>query len=168
MRYVIAALCLLFIPACIPEDTGPVDVVTVDTIQVVPAVRKEIIVREIRTSVVTTRTTTVTLPTVASKPRWRPVDVTVYAYCPCKRCCGKWAKYGLTASGGSAWLTGIAADWSVFPKGTVINVPGYGVASVDDKGGDAIRGMAIDIRYSYHWQARKKGVQQMTVYVLEE
>ena len=58
----------------------------------------------------------------------------VTAYCPCERCCGRWAAVPLarrkTASG--AALAGLLFDWRPFvagppsmPFGTLVSVPGY-------------------------------------------
>lgn len=59
---------------------------------------------------------------------------TVYAYCPCAKCCGQWSG-GLTASGtvpeeGRA----VAADWDVLPAGTEIYIEGVGWRVVEDTG----------------------------------
>jgi len=64
------------------------------------------------------------------------VCMEVTAYCPCKRCCGRYAD-GRTASGALADHKLIAAP-SKYPFGTVMEVPGYGRAKVEDRGG-AIR-----------------------------
>ena len=67
----------------------------------------------------------------------------VTAYCPCAKCCGKWAD-GITASGKPVTANGgffCAADKSI-PFGTLIAIPGYNGGKpvpVLDRGG-AIRG----------------------------
>ena len=99
------------------------------------------------------------------KPAHRTFQATVYQYCPCKKCCSSQAR-GLTASGTNAWHRGIAADWRYWPVGTVLYVPGYGEAVVDDKGGK-IKGPAkLDCRRVYHWEAREWGVQTLEVTVI--
>jgi 3D (Asp-Asp-Asp) domain-containing protein len=85
----------------------------------------------------------------------------VSAYCPCARCCGRRA-IGLTATEESAWRPGVAADWGVLKPGTKVTIPGYGVAIVDDKGGK-IKGNRLDVRMTYHWQARQWGIQWLEV-----
>jgi len=80
----------------------------------------------------------------ASQPKITKVRMEVVAYCPCEKCCGKWAKVPLarrkTASGRSLkelidkGILFCAADKSV-PFGTIFEVPGYGRAIVEDRGG---------------------------------
>ena len=64
------------------------------------------------------------------EPEW--IESVATAYCPCERCCGSWALNrpdGIvyTASGAEA-VQGvtIAADWSIYPPGTVLFVEGLG------------------------------------------
>ena len=59
--------------------------------------------------------------------------VVVTGYCSCPECCGANAS-GLTASGTKAQRGTIAADPSIFPFGTQLNVPGYGEGTVEDTG----------------------------------
>ncbi|MHC4871595.1 MAG: hypothetical protein ACYTFY_07105 [Planctomycetota bacterium] len=86
----------------------------------------------------------------------------VTAYCPCYRCCGKFAN-GRTSTRTNAWRQGIASDPSVIPYGTLVSVPGYGSAKVDDTGIAMRRSwknsniIHLDIRFQYHWQARRWG-----------
>ena len=102
-------------------------------------------------------------------PAYKTVLVRVSAYDPCKRCTpGK----GITSTGGSAWLDGAAADPKWLPYGTKITVPGYGTTTVDDTGAamkkrrwkDGIP--RLDVRMTYHWQARQWGVQYLEVKIL--
>ncbi len=93
------------------------------------------------------------------------------AYCPCEKCCGKWAKNrpnGIvyTASGEVAieGLT-VAADWDVLPKGTVIEIENKGFRVVQDKGG-AIKGNRIDIYFESHQEALEFGVQNVLVRII--
>lgn len=51
---------------------------------------------------------------------------------------------GLTFSGDEARVGHVAADLNVFPLGTVLNIPGYGLAIVKDTG-SSIRGNRIDL-----------------------
>ena len=60
---------------------------------------------------------------------------------------------------------GIAADPRVFPLGTVLDVPGYGRAQVDDTG-RAIRGKVIDIRLPDRQAVRRWGVKILEVRIL--
>lgn len=106
-------------------------------------------------------------------------ELLVTGYCNCGKCCGwrrKWfffgepvydygslkgkpKKVGVTASGTVAAKGTIAADPAVYPFGTRIGIPGYGVGIVQDVGG-AIKGAHIDIWFPSHaaaiaWGARK-------------
>ncbi len=93
---------------------------------------------------------------------WTPWDVVVTAYCPCKKCCGPCAD-GRTASGVPAQGKLIAAPKSI-PFGTRIFVPGYGVATVQDRG-KAIRGDRLDVLFETHAEAVRFGRRKVTVLV---
>ena len=84
----------------------------------------------------------------------------VSAYCPCKICCGKWAD-GYTASGKPAVGLIVAAPPNI-AFGTVLKIPGYGVAAVQDRGG-AITGNSLDILFATHPEALNWGVQEIVV-----
>ena len=94
-----------------------------------------------------------------------PIDIrnmTVTAYCPCEKCCGKWAD-GITASGhvikkGDKF---VAADRSI-AFGTTIDIPGYGEVPVLDRGG-AIEGDRLDVYFSTHQEALNWGVKNLKV-----
>ena len=65
---------------------------------------------------------------------WKPLVVTTTAYAPTAEQCDDTP--GDTATGTDARrLYGIAADPRAVPYGTVLRVPGYGDAPVDDTGG---------------------------------
>lgn len=61
----------------------------------------------------------------------------------------------------------IAADWSVFPVGTVLFIEGYGTRTVQDKGA-AVKGNAIDVYFESHEEALVFGRQKVLVYIAEE
>lgn len=86
----------------------------------------------------------------------------VTAYCPCKKCCGDHAD-GITANGYvlQSGDKAIAAP-PEYAFGTVMYVPGYGVARVLDRGG-AIKGDRIDVFFSSHQAALNWGVQMLEV-----
>ncbi len=95
-----------------------------------------------------------------------PVDnslqrVIVTGYCSCPVCCGSNAT-GVTASGKKAQLGTIAADTSIFPFGTKLNVPGYGDGVVEDTG-SRVKGYRIDVWFPTHEQAVKWGSREMFV-----
>lgn len=110
----------------------------------------------------------------------RPVEVSVVAtgYCNCQKCCdwrytwygkpvtksGRPKKVGLTASGTRARRGTIAADTSVYPMGTIIEIPGYGFGRVEDRGG-AIKGQRLDLWFRRHGEALKWGRKNVKVKV---
>lgn len=101
-------------------------------------------------------------PIVEPEIEWLEFEAT--AYCPCEKCCGAWAKNRpsgvvYTASGEVAeeGIT-IAADWSVLPKGIVVEIDGVGTRIVQDKG-EAIKGNRIDIYFLSHQGALEYGRQ---------
>lgn len=121
-----------------------------------------------------------TEPIVEDTVRWfngRPVRpartlwMTVTAYSPDERSCGKWAD-GVTASGKSVWTNAmklVAADADLFPFGSLVSVPGYDngrVVPVLDRGG-AIKGARLDVLYPTHRIAKQWGVQRLPVTVWE-
>jgi len=101
----------------------------------------------------------------------RIIKMKVTAYCPCKKCCGKYAD-GKTSTNRNAWTTlGVAADPKLLPYGTKLKIPGVGIREVDDTGG-AMRRSAekgiyhIDVRFHDHEEAKKFGVKWLDVTVL--
>lgn len=108
---------------------------------------------------------------MTNKPTSRTTNMKVTAYCPCEKCCGKYAD-GFTSTGKNAKKTiGVAADPKLLPYGTRLNIPGLGVLSVDDTGG-AMRQSAkkgiyhIDIRFPNHQEALNWGVKNLSVEIL--
>jgi 3D (Asp-Asp-Asp) domain-containing protein len=103
---------------------------------------------------------------------FRVVQVSVTAYCPCERCCGPRAQ-GLTALETSAWNPGIACDWTWLDPGTVVEIEGYGKYPIDDKGGRMKKKYwrnnipKMDVRMTYHWQARNWGTKLMEVKIYD-
>lgn len=85
----------------------------------------------------------------------------IYDYGPLK---GKPKKVGVTASGGNARHGTVAADPKVFPFGTRLEIPGYGVGIVEDVGG-SIKGRHIDLWFPSHEEARKWGARWLKVKV---
>ncbi len=87
--------------------------------------------------------------------------VVVTGYCSCPRCCGPNAT-GLTASGTRAQIGTMAADTSIFPFGTQLNVPGYGDGVVEDTGA-RVKGYHIDVWFPTHAEAKAWGAREMYV-----
>ena len=105
---------------------------------------------------------------------WHREEVAmVTAYCPCARCCGL-SSPGITSTGKDAWLPGLAADPAYLDYGTRIFVPGYGLSVIDDTGGAMRRHwrrdgiLHIDIRMTYHHEAKRWGKQYLRVKIYEE
>ena len=110
-------------------------------------------------------------PRRSQKPEPEWIEATATAYCSCEICCGEWAlnrPNGIvyTASGAEA-VQGvtIAADWSIYPPGTVLFVEGLGEMIVQDRGG-AIQGQKIDVYFESHADARQFGRQNVRFYIV--
>lgn len=88
---------------------------------------------------------------------------TIYAYCPCVKCCGK--TNGITASGTVATEGRTVA--STLPFGTKLYIDGIGERIVEDRGGGIGTGK-IDIFMSDHETALKFGVRKLDVYEVME
>lgn len=126
---------------------------------------------------------------VSRSPRMRsraiptdPTFVLVTGYCNCGKCCGwkrnwfgfgepvydygsmkgKPKRIGITATGARAKKGTIAADPKVYPFGTHLRVPGYGVGTVEDVGG-SIKGRHVDVWFSSHAEARRWGARWLKV-----
>jgi len=120
------------------------------------------------------QTTTVKIKKLEKrKERIKPkiVRMLVTGYCPCKKCCGKFAD-GFTSTGKNAWRTnGVAADPKILPYNTKLVIPGIGIRFVDDTGG-AMRQSTkkrichIDVRFHNHTDALKFGKKRLDVAVL--
>lgn len=95
-------------------------------------------------------------------------EFTLTAYCPCMKCCGKWAN-GITATGTTATEgRTIAVDPRVIPYGSTVTLY-YEDGTVhtytaEDCGG-AIKENRIDVFFDSHEAARAFGVQSAMVYV---
>lgn len=88
----------------------------------------------------------------------------ITAYCPCSKCCGKWAD-GITYTG--TWATEnytIAVDPSVIPLGSTVEI--NGVEYVAEDIGGAIKKNRIDIFFESHKAALEWGVQYHDVYLI--
>jgi len=110
-----------------------------------------------------------TAPKPKPRPRTRTMRMLVTAYCPCKKCCGKFSD-NVTANGKSIYANGsmfVAADTRLLKFGTKLSVPGYKggrAVPVWDRGGK-IKGRRIDVFYLSHSRAKKWGRQYLDVKV---
>jgi len=96
---------------------------------------------------------------------WQVVKMRVTAYCPCAKCCGKWAD-GITANGHriESGETFVAAD-KAYSFGTELVIPGYNndnPVKVLDRG-KAIVGDKIDVFFPTHQEAKNWGVRNLDV-----
>jgi 3D (Asp-Asp-Asp) domain-containing protein len=95
----------------------------------------------------------------------------VTAYCPCAICTEKYAD-GKTALGDNArTVKGVAGDFSVLGKRTLLKIPGIGIREVDDTGGEMRRATQkgyyhIDVRLPTHDVAYRYGVKYLLVEVI--
>ena len=109
---------------------------------------------------------TVNAPTTEIKAQTFEV-FTITAYCSCSKCCGK--SDGITYSGLKA-VEGvtIAADLSILPIGTIVEIESIGRRIVQDKGG-SIKGNRIDLFMGTdHQRALNFGKQERWVTVIKE
>lgn len=121
-------------------------------------------------------TTTPAQPAATEQPSWprtRKMRMLVTAYCPCRKCCGRFAD-GKTASGKSVYTNGsmfVAADTKVVPMGMMLSVPGYHAGlpvPVLDRG-RVIKGNRLDVFFMSHQRAARWGARwlDVTVYLGE-
>ena len=95
-------------------------------------------------------------------------NMEVTAYCPCEKCCGKYAD-DITASGAVAEGFLVAAPPDI-PFGTRLVIPGYNSGlpvEVKDRGG-AIKGDRLDILFPTHQEALNWGRQKINVRFLDK
>lgn len=97
------------------------------------------------------------------------VRVKTTGYCPCVLCCGVFSD-GKTSINRDVtkFPYGIAVEPKLVPYRTVVDVPGYGTAMVDDTGGamrqSAKQGIVhFDLRFITHSEARRWGVRHLYV-----
>ena len=95
-------------------------------------------------------------------------EFTLTAYCPCAKCCGKWAN-GITATGTTATEgRTIAVDPRVIPYGSSVTIyfaDGTSHTYTAEDCGGAIKENRIDVFFDDHETARAFGVQSAMVYV---
>lgn len=95
------------------------------------------------------------------------------AYCPCKKCCEKYAAPALNKTGaiGTGVYEGIAVavDPRKIPYGTKLYIEGVGVRIAVDCGG-AIKGNRLDVYYATHNDALESGLGyiERKVYIIED
>lgn len=101
-------------------------------------------------------------------------EYTITAYCPCVKCCGKWALnrpdgvvYGAS---GNQLKDGVSVA-SPLPFGTKVFIDGMGIYTVEDRTSDWIaekyNGKIIDVYFNSHEDAVNFGKQHQNVYVIK-
>lgn len=95
----------------------------------------------------------------------QPIPRVVYkikAYCPKSCCCGRFAD-GITASGYKIKPGDkLVAAPSFIPFGTMVDIPGYGEASVEDRG-RLITSNMLEVYFDTHQEAVDWGVKYLAV-----
>lgn len=94
--------------------------------------------------------------------------MTATGYCPCEKCCGKWAN-GETFTGDVASRGCVAIDpgAEILKMGQKLYIEGYGRGVANDVGG-AIKGWEVDLCFDSHSEALEWGRKLVKVYVLKE
>lgn len=90
---------------------------------------------------------------VSNTGEW--ISGNISAYCSCRSCCGSYAN-GITAMGTTATQGRTIAAPSNYPFGTKIEIEGYGIYTVEDRGG-AIKGNKLDVYMNSHSAALSFG-----------
>lgn len=99
---------------------------------------------------------------IITEPTFDEIKFTVSAYCPCEDCCGRWSD-NITASGhviqpGDKFV----AAPPMIPFDTMLDIPGYGIVPVLDRGG-AIVDNRLDIYMDDHQDALNYGMRTLKV-----
>lgn len=77
---------------------------------------------------------------------------------------GKRKQVGITSSGTLAKHGTIAVDPKTYPVGTIFEIPGYGYAVAEDRGG-AVKGGCLELWFASHQSALNWGRKRKTVKV---
>ena len=88
---------------------------------------------------------------------------TITAYCPCAKCCGRWAGPGQRTAAGTVPTPGrtVAGPRSV-PLGTRVHIAGIGWRTVEDRTAKRFDGR-WDVFFATHAEAVKFGKQERKV-----
>lgn len=88
-------------------------------------------------------------------------ECTVTYYCPCEKCCGKWAD-GLTATGLPAGPGIVAVDPEVIPLGSTVIIDGQRYLAADT----GVTGKHVDVCLAEHEATVEAGVRTAAVWVV--
>lgn len=94
------------------------------------------------------------------------LEMEASAYYPGPESTGVWAD-GFTSAGLPAGYGVVAVDPDVIPLGTLLYIPGYGVAVAGDVG-SAIKGLKVDLGFDTYREALLFGRRPVEVYVVSE
>ena len=94
----------------------------------------------------------------------------VTAYCPCEICCGIWAEKGYNKNGNRITSSGhiikpndkFVASHPAFPFDMRMNIPGYGLVEIKDRGG-SLDLFNLDVFFPTHQEAKEWGVKYLEV-----
>lgn len=92
--------------------------------------------------------------------------LTAYSTDPISINVAKW-RDGRTATNKPVKRGMVAADWSVYPPGTILYVPDYGMAVVEDRG-SAVQGNHLDLFMETRKEALKWGVQYKEIILIKK
>ena len=93
-------------------------------------------------------------------------ELRIEAFCPCEKCCGKYAG-AKTIFGDDPWKTpGVAANLKFLPAGTLLSIPGVGIRMVDANAGKRIMAWTIRLRMTNHEEAKKWGIKYLPIKML--
>ena len=127
--------------------------------------------------IVETTPTITTTATPEPTPEYEWIEFKATAYCPCGKCCGEWAYKRPLDDNGEVIVYGatgivlkqgvsVAADTSIYPMGTKLEIEGMGTYTVHDRGG-AIKNNRLDIYFNNHADALAFGVRTVKVRVIK-
>ena len=103
------------------------------------------------------------------EPTYRLETMTLTAYCPCEKCCGKWSylDHAGTACGARAKEGVTVAMGPDVPFGTEIYIEGIGRRICQDRG-SAITSGRIDVYFDNHDDALSFGMKTARVWIQED
>lgn len=90
------------------------------------------------------------------------VAVKTTGYCPTYPCVNRGVEHGITKSGRRARRGTCAADWKVYPAGSVLFIPGYGLCRVEDTG-RLVKGHHLDLYFDTRQEAEQWGVKHQFI-----
>ena len=101
-----------------------------------------------------------------------PEPVTTTGYCWHSPCVNAKAAKGVTASGTPVQMGVCAANWKVFPKGSVWFIPGYGLCRVEDTG-RLVQHRHLDLFFwdiadAVKWGRKQQHIRRVTMHETQE